>query len=252
MLHVVPSLSARGSLKKALSEGRAEDRILPFLDDLSCGPIASLTSADRVSWWNEYFDWPSAANEFQDFWEQVDTAEDRIVLWFGKHSAREFAFRLAWAAHMNGRPYDVIDVSSRFLQGPIQNSAVSVMLAESLTQLAGREQPVSTEEDARNRDDWVRLQKENAFFRIVTPAGLTSAAADHFDVLLLQQAETRWRKAAYVVGHALSASCKPYHQVGDLMLTVRLQTLMDQGKLEVDGDPFDIQTCLVRLPAGTP
>jgi hypothetical protein len=250
MLHIVPSLPARGSLKKALSGDRAEDRILPFLDDLSCGPIASLTSADRVSWWNEYFDWPRAADEFQDFWEQVDAAEDKIVLWFGTHSAQEFAFRLAWAAHMNGRPYDVIDVSSRSLQVSTQNSAVSVMLAGSLEQLIGSEQPVSAEEDARNRDDWVRLQKENAFFRIVTSSGLTSVAADHFDVLLLQQAETKWRKAAYVVGHALAASSEPYHQVGELMLTVRLQTLMDQGKLEVDGDLFDIQTCLVRLPEG--
>ena len=251
MLHVVPSLSARASLKKALSEGRAEDRILPFLDDLSCGPIASLTSAVRVSWWNEYFDWPSAANEFQDFWEQVDTAEERIVLWFGKHSAREFAFRLAWAAHMNGRPYDVIDVSSQVLQIPMQNRVVSVMPAESLAQLAGREQAVSAEEDAKNREDWFRLKKENAFFRIVTPDGLVSVAADHFDDLLLQQAETRWRKIAYVLGNALAASSEPYHQIGDLMLSVRLESLIDQGKLEVDGDPLDIQACFVRLPPRT-
>lgn len=125
------------------------------------------------------------------------------------------------------------------------------MLAESLAQIAGSGQPVSPEEDARNRNEWVQLQKENAFFRIVTPAGLTSVAADYFDVLLLQQAETKWRKAAYVVGHALAASSEPYHQVGDLMLSARLRTLIDQGKLEVDGDPFDIQTCCVRLTAGT-
>ncbi|WP_454700712.1 DUF3658 domain-containing protein [Agrobacterium burrii] len=251
MLHIVPSLPARGSLKKALSGGRAGDRILPFLDNLSCGPIASLASADRVSWWNEYFDWPQAADEFQDFWEQVDAAEDKIVLWFSKHSAQEFAFRLAWAAHMNGRPYDVIDVSSQVLQFPIQNRAVSVMPAESLVQLAGREQAVSAEEDAKNREDWFRLQKENAFFRIVTPDGLVSVAADHFDDLLLQQAETRWRKVAYVLGNALAASSEPYHQIGDLMLRVRLESLIDQGKLEVDGDPLDIHACLLRLPPRT-
>ncbi|WP_142779155.1 DUF3658 domain-containing protein [Agrobacterium sp. T29] len=260
MLHVVPSLSASGSLKKALSAHSAEDRILSFRDDLSCGPIASLASADRVSWWQEYFDWPSATNEFDDFWEQVDAAEDKIVLWFGKYSAREFAFRLAWAAHMNGRPYHVIDVSSRRSLISGQDSAdtitrpakaASVMLAESMMQLVGSEQSVSAEEDARNQNEWARLRKENAFFRIVTPTGLTSAAADHFDILLLQQADTTWRKAAYVVGNALGASSERYYQVGDLMLIARLQTLMDQGKLEVDGDPFDIQTCCVRLPAGT-
>lgn len=251
MLHVVPSLSARGSLAKALSGDRAGDRILPFLDDLSCGPIASLKSADRVSWWNEYFDWPSAADEFEDFWEQVDTAEDRIVLWFGKDSARESAFRLAWAAHMNGRPYDVIDVSNRFLPVSTQSRAVSVMRSEFLAQLAGSEQPVSAEEDAQNRKDWARLQAENAFFRIVTPAGLISVDADHFDVLVLQHAETRWRKAAYVLGHALAASSEQYYQVGDLMLSVRLETLIARGELEVEGDLNEIMSCIVRLPEAT-
>ncbi|UXT80884.1 DUF3658 domain-containing protein [Agrobacterium tumefaciens] len=257
MLHVVPSLSARGSLEKALSAYRPGDAILAFRDDLSCGPIASIKSAKRMAWWHEYLDWPETESEFDGFWEQVDAAQDRIVLWFGKYSSSELAFRLAWAAHMDGRPYDVIDVSDLhpIIYGQdiadttaTVAKAAALLLPEGLAKLIGSEQPASAEEDARYRNEWARLQNENAFFRIVTPTGLASADQDHFDVFLMQQADTRWRKAAYIVGNALLESCDPYFQTGSLMLTERLQTLVDQARLEADGDVYDLHSCLIRLP----
>ncbi|MNW13985.1 hypothetical protein D3C71_2120850 [compost metagenome] len=64
----------------------------------------------------------------------------------------------------------------------------------------------------------------------------------------MQQADTRWRKAAYIVGNALLESCDPYFQTGSLMLTERLQTLVDQARLEADGDVYDLHSCLIRLP----
>jgi hypothetical protein len=41
---------------------------------------------------------------------------------------------------------------------------------------------------------------------------------------------------------------EPYFQVGDLMLQGRIVALVNEGKLLADGDPWDMQSCQVRLP----
>jgi hypothetical protein len=82
----------------------------------------------------------------------------------------------------------------------------------------------------------------------VSDAGLVSAPIDCFDSWLLERATTEWRRAARIVGDAMGYNMKPYIQVGDLMLLTRVVALVEQGRLLADGDPWDLQTCRVRLP----
>jgi hypothetical protein len=41
---------------------------------------------------------------------------------------------------------------------------------------------------------------------------------------------------------------EPYMQVGDVMLRMRIVAMVDEGKLLADGDPWEMQSCRVRLP----
>jgi hypothetical protein len=205
----------------------------------------------------QFYEWPEVEDALRTFWGRVDATEDRLVVWFGRHSARELAFFLAWADHLGKRSYHVVDVTgqrlpfsrpdgSAALTQPAQ--AVSVVPDDALRTLLGSERPVTTQESAESRQHWERLRSENAPFRVVAPAGLVSAPIDHFDPLLLEQATLQWQKVARVVGSTMASNSEPYFQVHDLMLLTRVVALVDEGKLLADGDPWDMRSCRVRLP----
>ncbi|OAV54471.1 hypothetical protein A6U98_03150 [Rhizobium sp. WYCCWR10014] len=90
---------------------------------------------------------------------------------------------------------------------------------------------------------------DNAPFRVVTADGLASAPIDHFDALLLAQANSEWKKVAFIIGNALGLSSDPYLQVGDMALHERVINLVEEGALIADGDPSEMRTCQVRLPS---
>lgn len=256
ILHIAPGDSAAFSLRQALQIAGRDDELLAFRDDLSCGPIASDEVKTRVEWWQQDLDWPEIEGDLQSFWERVDTTDKRLVVWFGRHSARELAFRLAWASHMKERPYHLIDVtglsvSVRHRDGSSSITepakVVSIIPAKGLATLFGSERPSLDQVELKHRQDWGRLREENAPLRIVTEKGLISAPIDHFDRLLLDYTGSEWRKMAFVVASAFGVSLEPYLQVSDLTLQKRMVALIDAGTLVADGDPWDMQNCRIKL-----
>ncbi len=256
-LHIAPGDSAGGSLLRAIRDAGRDDEVLRFPDDLSCGPIDSDDPSARAAWWVQFYDGLVVEDALRTFWDRVAVAEDRLVVWFGSHSARELAFFLAWADRLGERPYHVVDVTGRrvpvrqrdgsvVVSQPLQ--AASIVSADGLRSLLGSEQPVTADEREENQRHWHRLRSENAPFRIVTDAGLVSTSSDHFDPLLLEQATADWQKVARVVGNTMGYNSEPYFQVYELMLLTRVVALVDQGKLLADGDPWDMRSCRIRLP----
>jgi hypothetical protein len=256
-LHIAPGDSAAGTLRQAIQIAGQNDEVLAFRDDLSCGPVASNDPSARAAWWVQLYEWLEMEEALRTFWDRVDATEDRLVVWFGRHSARELAFLLAWADRLGARPYYVVDVTGQrlsFSRRDGSNSmtkpaqAVSIVPANALRTLLGTERQVTVQESAESRQLWERLRADNAPFRVVTPAGLISAPIDHFDPLLLEQATPQWQKIARIVANAMGHNSEPYIQVGDLMLLTRVVALIGEGKLLADGDPWDMRSCRVRLP----
>ena len=255
-LHIAPGDSAGGSLLMAIRNAGRDDEVLRFGDDLSCGPIASDDPAPRASWWEAFYDSSEVEARLRSFWDQATSFEGRLIVWFGRHSASELAFFLAWTDRVTGRPYDIIDVTARqvpfrqqdgsFVSRPAQ--FVSIVRHEALQLLLGSERPITAKERETSSRHWRRLRNENAPFRIVTDAGLASAPIDYFDPWILQQATTEWRTVARVVGEVMGHNFEPYDQVHELMLLARVTALVDQGKLLAEGDPWDMRS-RVRLPA---
>jgi hypothetical protein len=185
---------------------------------------------------------PEFEDDFESFWNRVTTTDNRLVIWFGRHSALELAFFLAMADRLGDRSYDIVDVTGA------RSPAISLVLTNRLRTLLGTERPITAQERAEARECCRRLRVENAPFRVVTPTGLVSAPVDHFDALLIERATPEWRKIGRVVGDAMGCNLKPYWQVGDLMLRARVVALVGEGKLLADGDPWDMRSCRVRLP----
>lgn len=254
-LHISPGDSAGGSLIRAIRDGGRDDEVLPFRDDLSCGPIDRDEPSARAAWWSQFYDASDVATILGEFWQHVANTDQRLVVWFGRHSARELAFFLAWVDRLGERPYQIIDVTQRQLPfrqhdgsfGLRPAAYVSILRHEALRSLLGSERPITPEEQREISGVWRKLRVENAPFRIVTGSGLVSAPLDHFDPWILQQTATEWRSVARVVGGAMGDNCEPYFQVDDLMLQARVVALVAEGKLLAEGDPWEMRSCRIRL-----
>jgi hypothetical protein len=256
VLHVAPGDSAGRNLREALRLAGYQQDVLSFTDDLSHGPIAWSTSRERAARWAHLHD-PRLEDDLEAFWLRLETANRRLVVWFGRHSASELAFFLALADRLGDRSYDIVDVTN--LQWiplrPDGTSAVARPVGAvgigATAQLAAQlttARPISSQEASDAGHLWQRLRSQNAPFRVVTPTGLASAPIDHFDSSILEQAAREWRSSAYVIGSTMAHNCDPHMQVGDVMLLARLVALVEEGKLLADGDPWDMRACRVRLP----
>ena len=239
-MHVAPDNWRAGSLKQALRIAGHQQEVLSFNDDLSCGPIAWGTARERVAWWS-HIHAPLQEEDLTMFWHRIETADERLVLWFGRHSASELAFFLALADRLGDRPYDVVEISQ-------PGGAVELVPSYLLPALIETAHPISPQEAADAGQLWQRLRAQNAPFRIVTSAGLASAPIDHFNSSILGQAAKEWSSAARVIGSTMAHNCEPYVQVGDAILLARLVALVEEGKLLADGDPWNMRACRVRLP----
>jgi len=229
--------------------------VLPFLDDPSCGPIESDEPSVRATWWARFYEASEVDATLRRFWDRVDTTDDRLVVWFSRHSACELAFFLAWADRLGDRAYSIIDVTGRRLpvkrrDGSVtlsRHQSVSIVQADALKSLLGQEQPIAAQDRDESRRHWRRLRDENAPFRIVTEAGLVSTSVDHFDPLLLAQTAPEWQTVARLISDTIGYNSEPYFQIGDVMLQARVVALVDEGRLVADGDPRN-RASRVHLP----
>ena len=112
-LHIAPGDLAGGSLRMAVRDASSDDEVLSCRDNLSCGPIAADDVAERAEWWGQFYDDPNIENDLKTFWDRVSTTDDRLVVWFGRHSASELAFFHAWVDRLDDRSYELIDVTGR-------------------------------------------------------------------------------------------------------------------------------------------
>lgn len=255
-LHLAPGDSAAGSLYQAFREAGLDQEILSCPDDLSCGPIRVLDATARTAWRGQLYDEGIFELESQvaAFWGRLASSDERLVAWIGRGSAKEYAFLFAVAHELGDRPFSVIDVAMQ-RDAPLRHpksgielpSVVSILSPALLHTLIGTERPVAPAEHAAMRGRWRTLREEDAPFRIVAATDLVSVPEDYFDAVLMSVAAAEPRKAAWIVGNALCHQ-RANMQVGDLMLLARLVALVKAGRLIADGDPWNMQACLVRLP----
>ena len=261
-LHIVPGPSAGASLHLAIAKAGRDDAVLSFCDDLSCGPIDPHDPAIRAVWWARaiwwapFHDLQGVEKDIRAFWDQIETTNDRLVVWYARHASMEHAFFLHWADRLGDRPFGVIDVTGQQFAFTRRDGsagmspptlAVGIMNPDALKSLLGCERPFTALERQAARQHWRHLKSENAHFRVVTAAGLVSAPAHHFDRLILDLAPVEWRTMRRTVGNVMAHDLEDYIQVGDTMLLTRIVSLVGEGKLLIDGDQRDIWSCHVRL-----
>src|SRR3569832_46102 len=112
-LHLVPTDSAGGSMKRALLDAGVDDAVLAMPDDLSCGPIAAGDVAERVVWWAQFYEETEAEEKLSAFWDTLAKTPDRPIVWFSRSSANELAFFHVCTERLGDRAWSVMDVAGK-------------------------------------------------------------------------------------------------------------------------------------------
>jgi hypothetical protein len=263
-LHIVFSDSFSGSLRVALRELGRDDAIACFLDDLSFGPIDPPDPRARRKWVRRELapgmrdrEWP--LRPLAAFWKAALAPSSRRIVWVSTRSAPEFAGFLEFVWRLGEGSCDLVafDGDALVSRGDSGHKAGgrAIALAElppyhlTATRYWERAAPLERAERERYRSDWARLRAENAPLRILDESGLVSAPITHFDELLMSCTVGQWRKAARVIGEALSTFWDgPFHQVGDVVLAARVRALAEAGRLESQGNLRRVRFSEVRLP----
>jgi hypothetical protein len=100
-------------------------------------------------------------------------------------------------------------------------------------------------------DEWTRLCNENAVVRILEGGKkIVSKEAGFYDMDILKSLSAEWQKGNRAMHHILS---KMKIKTGDVFLLWRMKHLVEEGKIELTGDPAKgWKEFEVRLKAGEP
>ena len=263
IMHVAPGMSAAGSMRMAVKMEGRPDEVIGLPDSLSFGPIDCTDPKTRGAWIEDVlgYEWHDVAQESEQFWNRVSTADKPRVLWFSRRSAMEYTAFLECVWRLGEASYSVIDVTDlpivrrdnrREKLPPQTGACVSLISHEAMLDsgLLDKATPLIAAQKASYRALWAKLRAENAPFRVVDAEGIHSAPITFFDEMVRSCVIPEWRKCARVIGEALGKDWESgYHQVGDMELFSRLRKLVELGAVESDGDMSDMRQSRVRIAA---
>jgi hypothetical protein len=265
-LHIVFNSSAAVDLRRALISAGREVEVVAGVDDLSFGPIDHVGDCTRAKWVEAvlgYSGWDAVEQRQERFWSEALSDRPERIVWVSRRSTQEFCGFLEWLNRNGEQPFKLVDLTDvMFLSngdsGSLVLAPVTALIHDhqfSSARLWDLAAPAPPETQAEWLALWDRLRSENAPFRILSSAGLASAPLDVFDAQILSFIEDDWGKAALAVGHFLYASdyegfCpEGVHQTSDMVAIARIAALIESGKIEGRGNPYELQTCTVRRRA---
>ncbi len=201
--------------------------------------------------------WSDVAAESEWFWQQALSSDHRMVAWFSRRFAQEYAGFLEWLWRRGDEPCEIVDLTDLQLPQFSEHGSVTAPVA-SLAQIVFEDiydddlfeqteiLPATTRHEYRAF--WRQLRDENAALRTLNGDTLVSSPISFFDPALMSQASRNWRKVARVVGMTLHAEAEGH--VSDLFLAARVNALVASGHLERQGrSAMDMRRCEVRLSA---
>ena len=254
MIHIVFEQSNVEVLQKAieLDESLAGE-IIEIKDDYAVGPIANIYEAEgyqqRRDWWKELL-------EFTNYKEQLDIVDDKMAVHNLLKKLDEQSTEKVWI-WMAQNQHDVCSYywlmsQLKDYQGKIEvlylnnlpfiNEKGLIFYPQHLHEIQPKEflkakklaRPITPSEFEVDPDEWKKLCNENAFVRILEGGKkITSKEEVFYDKDLLTHITTDFQKLNKILNQTLS---KMKIQTGDVFLAWRIQELIKEEKLIVEGD----------------
>jgi hypothetical protein len=263
-LHVAFGNSAASALRSALRAAGRRDAVISFDDDLSWGPIGSMTAEERGAWAALRpmpMVRPSLSIAAADrFWQRLLTKKRTPILYFSRRAVREFTGFLECMRRLGEHPFRVVDLTGdgplRPCAGIPQSLSIYIGLSEMQPAEAARYLDCDTELATAARDQycrtWDTLRAENAPLRVLGEEGVQSAPITYFDPDILLCVTKDWQKTAKIVGDLYRKSFEdPVFQIGVTFIVARLHALAASGAIEIIGDVQKIRFSEVRRRSET-
>jgi hypothetical protein len=252
IVHVVPSLSAAGTIREALARLRLKEKVIGISDHLGYGPIDGDARARR-EWLDDNLGegYGGCVGGAELAWREALTPDVFPIIWTCRSDAGDHAGFLEFLSRVGERPFEVIDATGVTLQGRVGPWRVEALGLFSDAQMIStglfqRRREMSPAEIAEGRKVWRRLKAENAPLRLTDNDRLLSKPITFFDAELLEEVPQDWERAVRIVGAALARFCLgPCRLVSDSFIWGRYLALQKQGAVEIRGEG-SMRDCHIR------
>lgn len=253
MIHIVFQQADIEVLNKAIElDETLAGEIIEIKDDYAVGPLGNLHSPEG---WQERRDWWKSLLEYSPYMEQLDMVDDKLALYNLKQKLDEGSDDVwLW---MGQNQHDVCgyywlmsqlkDYQSRIFVLYLNNlpflnekgslyypTAIHEILPKEILKAKKLARPITLSEFEVDPDEWKKLCNENAMVRILEGGKkIVSKEESFYDKDVLSVITGEWQKLHKVFGNLFS---KMKIKTGDVFLAWRMRRLVEQGKIEIQGD----------------
>lgn len=255
MIHIVFQTADVEVLKKAIElDESLEGDILEIKEEFAVGPLDQIDTeegwAARVGWWNSLVANTPYSNNTFDF-DDRKTVEalmqkldehptEEVWIWMGQnqHDVCGYFWLISQLGKYQGR------VVVLYLNNlPFINEKGNIFYPTALHEIQPKEflkakklnRKTTLSEFEVDPDEWKRLVQENSMIRILEGGKkIVGKEDDFYDKDIINGLTREWQKGNRAI-HQILAKMKI--KTGDVFLLWRIQKLVEDGKVEINGDP---------------
>ncbi|MGZ8537450.1 MAG: DUF1835 domain-containing protein [Flavisolibacter sp.] len=255
MIHIVFQTADVDILNKVIELDQSlEGEILEIKEEFAVGPLDQIDTEEgwneRLSWWNGMIaNTPYSKNTF-DFDDRKtvevltqkldENPTEEVWIWMGQnqHDVCGYYWLISQLAKYQGRV-----VVLYFNNLPFINEKGNIFYPTALHEIQPKEflkakklnRKVTPSEFEVDPDEWKRLVTENSMIRILEGGKkIAGKEEDFYDKDVISGLTREWQKGNRAIHQILG---KMKIKTGDVFLLWRIQKLVEQGKVEINGDP---------------
>ncbi len=255
MIHVVFQTADVSILQQAMElEPSLQGEVIEIKDDFAVGPINNIDTAEgwdaRVNWWRSLLEnspyGVETAGSFDDretvktLIEKLDSdAAEDVWIWMGQnqHDVCGYYWLMPQLKAFQGRVMVLYLNNLPFINEKGQlfyPSCIHEILPKEAVKAKRLNRAITLSEFEVDPDEWKRLTEENAMVRILEGGKkIASKEESYYDAEILKNATNDWQKASRLLNNTLN---RMKVKTGDVFLMGRLKSLIEAGRLEVNGD----------------
>lgn len=256
MIHIVFQEADVAVLKKAIElDPSLQGRIVQIKDEFAVGPLDGIDTEEgwnaREAWWRELITGSPYSNDLVGSFDDRKTvqeikshlAEDTnkpIWIWMGQngHDVCGYYWLIEQLKEYQGRIF-VLYLNNL----PFINEKGHIFYPTALHEIQPKEflkakklcRKVTISEFEVDPDEWKKLMGENALIRILEGGKkIAGKEEDFYDPDILRVVTGEWQKGNRAMHNILA---KMKIKTGDVFILWRMKKLVEQGKMEMNGDP---------------
>ena len=268
MIHIVFEHANVEALRKSFElDETMQGSIVEIKDDYAVGPLQNIFTeegiANRHNWWREILrggHYDGIADDghvddnkvVQELKQNLDENADEVVwIWAAqnKHDVSGYYWLMSQLKDHQGRIY-ILYLNNL----PFINEKGNIFYPTSLFQIQPREfvkakklaRPITPSEFEVDADEWTKLCNEGEGIRLLEGGKkLIRKSYDYYDNELVKLISKDWQKVNKLFHQYYN---KVKDTTGDAFLIWRLNQLIREGKVDMQGDTKSMKEYEVRLP----